>query len=284
MQLMKRLKQIWKSIQNQYRKASRFGSFKSFRLRPYIVKANDDLRQEVLAMQLMKRLKQIFDEARLSIFLKPYDIFVTSSSSGMLEFVPDTVSLDALKKQFLKDVQGEWTLAKFFRQYFIHNFEEAQKNFIESLAGYSLFNYLFNVKDRHNGNILLDSQGHLVHIDFGFLFQNSPGGVNFERAPFKITEEYLDLMGGVNSEMFEYFKSLLTKGFFEIRKHLDDLLVLVEIMMKDSKMPCFENPVFLKTEIRERISLKYNTREKGQESDYFELVDYLVYDSVNSWT
>lgn len=49
------------------------------------------------------------------------------------------------------------------------NFEEAQKNFVESLAGYSLFNYIFNVKDRHNGNILLDSKGHIVHIDFGFM-------------------------------------------------------------------------------------------------------------------
>jgi phosphatidylinositol 4-kinase len=75
-------------------------------------------------------------------------------------------------------------------------------NFAESLAGYSLFNYLFNVKDRHNGNILIDSEGHLVHIDFGFMLQSSPGGMNFETSPFKLTKEYIDLLGGSHSEKY----------------------------------------------------------------------------------
>jgi phosphatidylinositol kinase/protein kinase (PI-3 family) len=90
----------------------------------------------------------------------------------MVEFVPDTVSIDSLKKKFPKNAGTikPWSLRTFFDKYFISNFEEAQKNFVESLAGYCLYNYIFSVKDRHNGNILLDARGHLVHIDFGFIF------------------------------------------------------------------------------------------------------------------
>ena len=73
----------------------------------------------------------------------------------------------------------------------------ARLNFIRSLSAYSVVSYILQIKDRHNGNILIDSQGHLVHIDFGFMLQNSPGGVNFERAPFKLTADYVDLLDGL---------------------------------------------------------------------------------------
>jgi Phosphatidylinositol 3- and 4-kinase len=52
---------------------------------------------------------------------------------------------------------------------------------------------LFQIKDRHNGNLLIDEEGHIIHIDFGFMLSNSPGGVNFESAPFKLTRELLEV-------------------------------------------------------------------------------------------
>lgn len=176
----------------------------------------------------MKRLQQIFAEVNnLPIFLRPYEIFVTSASSGFIEFIPDTCSIDYLKKKF---PTTEWTLHTFFQRYYGEGFDQAQKNFAESLAGYSIFCYLFNVKDRHNGNILLDSHGHLIHIDFGFFLQNSPGGMGFEAAPFKLTSEYIDILGGPDSPMFLYFKSLLIRGFFAVRKHMDELIMMIKIM------------------------------------------------------
>ena len=57
--------------------------------------------------------------------------------------------------------------------------------------------------------------GHLIHIDFGFMLSNSPGGVNFEAAPFKLTRELLEVLDsnaeGRASEMFDYFKVPLSQ-------------------------------------------------------------------------
>lgn len=84
---------------------------------------------------------------------------------------------------------------------------------MESVAGYSLVCFFMQIKDRHNGNIMLDERGHIIHIDFGFMLSNSPGGVNFEAAPFKLTRELLEVMDsnseGKASELFDYYKVII---------------------------------------------------------------------------
>lgn len=54
------------------------------------------------------------------------------------------------------------------------------------------------MKDRHNGNLLLDTCGHCLHIDFGYLLGSSPGGnLGWERSPFKLPLEFVDLLDGL---------------------------------------------------------------------------------------
>lgn len=118
-----------------------------------MVKGGDDLRQELICMQVMRKLKRIFENAGINLWLRIYDIIVISADSGIIEFIPDTISLDGLKKSVPKYTG----LFDFYNETFDYDFEEAQKNFTESLAAYSLVQYILQLKDRHNGNILIDA-------------------------------------------------------------------------------------------------------------------------------
>lgn len=114
---------------------------------------------------------------------------------------------------------------------------------MRSLAGYSLVTYFLQVKDRHNGNILLHRDGSIIHIDFGFFLSNAPGkGVELEKkVPFKLLSEYVEVLGSLNSEMFFEFRRMFYKGFQAILKNKTVIISMVKMMYKShgDMMSCF---------------------------------------------
>lgn len=155
----------------------------------------DDCRQDQLTLQLISVFKRIFDQLRLPLYLYPYRVITTGRGSGIIEAVPDTMSRHQLGDRI------EGSMYEYFIKRYGHPesvaFQRARKNFIESMAAYSVVSFLLNIKDRHNGNILISNSGHVIHIDFGFIFDIAPGGgFSIEAyAPFKMTAEMLMLMG-----------------------------------------------------------------------------------------
>lgn len=233
----------WRDKEAKIRKQSPYGNLKSWRLMPVIVKANDDLRQEQFVCQLLRQLSIIWQDAGIPVWLRAYDILATCRDGGLIEAIPDTISLDSLKR----GDPNFTTLSDFFERYFNRGkhgekrLRIAKSNFARSLAAYSITCYLLQIKDRHNGNILLDANGHLVHIDFGFLLTNSPGGnMGFEAAPFKLTQEFVDVLGGPRSRLFQYYRSLCGRAFLEARRHRQKIMLLVEMMLAGNRdLPCF---------------------------------------------
>ncbi|KRX05376.1 Protein kinase-like domain [Pseudocohnilembus persalinus] len=270
--------ELWEDRKQLIKRDSLYGHFPSFKIRSIIIKGGDDLRQELVCMQLIYKMDEIFKKAGLDLWLKPYEIIVTSSSSGIIEFLPNTQSIDGLKKQMGGKSLDEIYMLCFGQQLFE---QKVQMNFIRSLAAYSIVGYLLQVKDRHNGNILIDSDGHLIHIDFGFIFSISPGNLNFESAPFKFTKEYGKIMGGVKSEKFAKFKQLVYEGMNELRKkdNLNLLCNIIEIMSEESDLPCYEN--FYIYEFRKRFKEDLSDAKFKQ---YVEGIISQSYDSMRTVT
>lgn len=80
-----------------------------------VVKGGDDLRQEIICMQLIYKMKEILNDANLEIFIKPYEIIVLSENSGILEFVSNSISIDSMKKKRDEDSRS---ISDFFADVF----------------------------------------------------------------------------------------------------------------------------------------------------------------------
>ena len=84
--------------------------------------------------------------------------------------------------------------------------------------------------DQHNSNIMLKIRGQLILIDFGFAMGMAPGHeFSMERAPFKPTQEYLDVMDGLKFECFNEFKRLFVAGLQAARANSQTALGLVNL-------------------------------------------------------
>lgn len=127
-----------------------------------IFKVGDDCRQDVLALQIIAMFKNIFTSVGLTLYLFPYRVTATAPGCGVIDVVPNATSRDEMGRAKVNDLL-DFFVAKYGGEDTIE-FQRARLNFIQSMAAYSVACYILQVKDRHNGNIMIDGEGHIVHI------------------------------------------------------------------------------------------------------------------------
>ncbi|RAL06281.1 1-phosphatidylinositol 4-kinase STT4 [Aspergillus ibericus CBS 121593] len=248
-----------------------------------IFKVGDDCRQDMLALQMIAAFRSIFTSVGLDVWVFPYRVTSTAPGCGVIDVLPNSISRDMLGREAVNGLY-DYFISKYGGEESIR-FQEARTNFVKSMAAYSVISYLLQFKDRHNGNIMIDDAGHIIHIDFGFCFDIAPGGVRFERAPFKLTSEMVAVMSGsqqthagnssggglslpgggsyspTNTQPYRWFESLVVKAFLASRPYSSKLSHIVSLML-DSGLPCFK-PDTLKN-FRDRFVLEKTEREAAE--------------------
>lgn len=248
-----------------------------------IFKVGDDCRQDMLALQMIAAFRGIFSSIGLDVWVFPYRVTSTAPGCGVIDVLPNSISRDMLGREAVNGLY-DYFVSKYGGEDSIQ-FQEARTNFVKSMAAYSVISYLMQFKDRHNGNIMFDDAGHIIHIDFGFCFDIAPGGVRFERAPFKLTSEMVAVMSGTpqshagghsgtgggrlpgashnptQTQAYRWFESLVVKAFLASRPYSAKLSHIVALML-DSGLPCFK-PETLK-HFRDRFVLDKSERDAAE--------------------
>ena len=272
--LMNKLKQM--------RDTSPYGQLPGWKVDGLIAKSNDDVRQEVFVMQLITYLQNAFQADQIPVWLFTYRILSITKSTGLIQLIPNAASLDeikkrecysgSLRKEFERVYQPDGSTSGASTEMIC-----AIKEYVKSLAAYSIVTYLLAIKDRHNGNIMIDSYGHLIHIDFGFVFGLAPGkAFSMETAPWKLNQELIDVMGGERTEYFAMYKQLCVDCLMCAQKHADSLISLMEIMSYRSGFPSFRYNSHAIADFQKRLHLDKKTKE-----EVTGVVTKLIYASKN---
>lgn len=203
-----------------------------------IFKSGDDLRQDVLTLQILKVMDKMWLDNDLDLKITAYKVLPTGITDGFIQFVSakeiDSLQMDQgfsgafdrellntyLRKvgQVIQNGQPKYDLIK------------QQENFVKSLAGFCVATCVMGIGDRHLGNVMLKDNGIFLHIDYGHFLGNFKYklGIKRERAPFLLTPEMARVYSKTGRE--EQFKLCCVKAYNILRKNATRLMNLFIIM------------------------------------------------------
>lgn len=201
---------------------------------PIIFKAGDDLRQDQLVIQIISLMNRLLLKENLDLKLTPYKVLATAVDTGMMHFV-QSMSLAAV----LNDHQNN--ILNFFKAHHpstepgnVYGIDpKVMETYIRSCAGYCVITYLLGVGDRHLDNLLLSTDGHLFHVDFGFILGRDPKPFP---PPMKLCKEMIEAMGGANSPHYLSFQQYCYTAFTTLRRNANLILNLFSLMV-DANIP-----------------------------------------------
>ncbi|XP_062889212.1 phosphatidylinositol 4,5-bisphosphate 3-kinase catalytic subunit delta isoform [Mobula hypostoma] len=223
-----------------------------------IFKNGDDLRQDMLTIQMIQLMDVLWKKQGLDYRMIPYACLSTGDKTGVIEVVPhsETIANIQLNKSnmaataaFNKDALLNWLKSKNPGE----ALERAIEEFTLSCAGYCVATYVLGIGDRHSDNIMIRENGQLFHIDFGHFLGNfkSKFGINRERVPFILTHDFVHVIqqGKTNnSEKFERFRKHCEQAYMILRKHCP-LFINLFVLMQAAGLPelsCAKDIQYLK--------------------------------------
>lgn len=211
----------------------------------HIFKNGDDLRQDMLTLQIIGIMDSMWRAEGLDMRMIPYGCLSTGDQVGLIEVVLQANTVAKIQKAKGGGSRGALDKSTLFKWLQEKNtdkakLDEAIDTFVYSCAGYCVATYVLGIGDRHSDNIMLKENGQLFHIDFGHFLGNfkSKFGVRRERVPFVLTDDftYVITRGKDDQRELDRFRKLCEDAFLLLRRK-GSLLINLFAMMLSTGIP-----------------------------------------------
>ncbi|KAK6732115.1 hypothetical protein RB195_016475 [Necator americanus] len=209
-----------------------------------IFKNGDDLRQDMLVLQVLEVMDSIWKRNQLDCCLSPYPVLPMGTKYGMIGVVPNCSTIFEIQSEGGKVGTAVKSLETTFINRYIKNHAGSTKKYMEcvdrflmSCVGYSVATFIMGIMDRHNDNIMMTHDGKLFHIDFGHILGHGKTklGIKRDRVPFVLTEHFLCVIGqgrpvSKDSHEVTKFKKLCCDAYMMLWEERDLFLSLFTVM------------------------------------------------------
>ncbi|KAK3938496.1 hypothetical protein QBC46DRAFT_292278 [Diplogelasinospora grovesii] len=242
------------------------------RFKQLVKGGNDDLRQDAIMEQVFAAVSELLKLHRTTrqrnLGIRTYKVLPLTASSGLIEFVSDTIPLHeylmpAHERYYPEDLKGSEcrkrithaqtkaveTRVRAFREvtekfrpvmryFFMEMFGDPDEWFVRrtaytrSTAAVSMLGHVLGLGDRHGHNILLDSKtGEVVHIDLGVAFEMGRVLPVPELVPFRMTRDIVDGMGITKTE--GVFRRCCEFTLDALREETYSIMTILDVLRYD---------------------------------------------------
>jgi hypothetical protein len=120
-------------------------------------KKGDDLRQDILTLQLFRVMNNLWFEEKINLKMSLYNVISTGYYQGMLEIVKNSETLATIHKNYggATATFSSWPLKTWIQKNVNLGEKEYTNNFLLSSVAYSVATYVLGIGDRHNDNIMV---------------------------------------------------------------------------------------------------------------------------------
>ncbi|XP_043201055.1 phosphatidylinositol 4,5-bisphosphate 3-kinase catalytic subunit delta isoform-like [Amphibalanus amphitrite] len=202
-----------------------------------IFKSGDDLRQDMLTLQMIRIIDKLWKDQGLDLRLTPYGCISTDHEKGVIELVQEASTMANIYRKKVGGMFWKDTIYNWLRK---HNttderLSRAVREFSLSCAGYSVITFVLGIADRHSDNIMVKKNGQMLHIDFGHILGHFKSKLGFrrERVPFVLTSDFVHVITECNkvAEAFEEFRQNCERAYMILRSHSDFIISLFGMMV-----------------------------------------------------
>jgi hypothetical protein len=217
---------------------------------------NDDIRSDMLILNIIKIMKSILETDELTkninIPIIIYETLPINSTSGIIEIIQNAYTLYEIIK------------IGSINTYLVNNNKEKivgdiYNNYTNSLAFWTVATHLLGVGDRHLDNIMMTYDGIIFHIDFSFILGQNPNNM----VPMiRMTKELIEGLGGI--EKYKEFKELCGKIFITLRRH--SILFFNVLIQLHEFDPIIKNGIYTPKYLEDQLLIRFLTGQADNEA------------------